>query len=77
MTRLSLLFVSTVVACVIGLAPQKETGAAFQPAPLKTRSLAAGVPKAPQGRSLGRDACASSARETCKSSNPGSVGPRG
>lgn len=77
MTRLSLIFASTVVACVIGLAPQKETGAAFQPAPVKTRSLSALGVKSEQARPLPHEICASSEKQTCKGRIPGSSGPRG
>jgi len=77
MTRLSLIFFSTAVACVIGLAPQKETGAAFQAAPVKTRSLAAVGAKSGQTRPLPRDNCAPLEKMGCTSPIPGSSGPRG
>jgi hypothetical protein len=77
MTRMSLIFLSIIVAGVIGLAPLKETGSAFQPAPLKTRSLAPVGVKPSPGQLRLREACASSAKSTCNAPVPGSFGPRG
>lgn len=76
MTRLSLIFLSISVAGVIGLAPQKETGAAFQPAPVKTRSLSTLSVKP----ALPRPAPCKvgfSSQSICNGQLPGSMGPRG
>ena len=76
MTRLSLIFLSMSVAGVIGLAPQKETGAAFQPAPVKTRSLSTiGLkPALPRPAPCKVDLPGQS---ICNGQLPGSMGPRG
>lgn len=76
MTRLSLIFLSMSVAGVIGLAPQKETGAAFQPAPVKTRSLSTVGLKPAQSRPALCKVYVSS-QSICNGQLPGSMGPRG
>lgn len=76
MTRICLVFVSLCVAGVIGLAPQKETGAAFQPAPVKTRSLSTVAVNPAQSR-LVNCALRGSDPTDCKGPLPGTTGPRG
>lgn len=77
MTRLSLILVSSFVAGVIAFAPQKDTGAAFRPAPVKTRSLS-GISQTPAVfKSQIRTTCVPATARVCKASLPGSEGPRG
>lgn len=76
MTRISLIFLSTFVAGVIGLSPQRETGATFQPAPVKTRGLSPGGVKPAQAH---RSDCkvSVSGMRNCNEPLPGSTGPHG
>ncbi|MCD2175385.1 hypothetical protein [Rhizobium sp. C4] len=77
MTRISLFFVASVVGGVIALAPQQDTGASFQPAPVKTRSLSATGLKPAQFGVLQHETCVSSGKAACKTPLRGSEGPRG